>query len=58
MTDPIPLVVCDAGPIIHLDELDCLELLVDFPTVLVPETVVEEVDRFRQIDWTRYNFAL
>ena len=27
-TDPEPLiVVCDAGPIIHLDELDCLDLL-------------------------------
>ena len=27
-------VVCDAGPIIHLDELDCLDLLSDFRQVL------------------------
>ena len=26
-----PTVVCDAGPVIHLDELDCLDLLVGFP---------------------------
>jgi hypothetical protein len=26
-TDTWPLVVCDAGPLIHLDEIDCLELL-------------------------------
>jgi hypothetical protein len=23
-------VVCDAGPLIHLDELSCLDLLADF----------------------------
>jgi predicted nucleic acid-binding protein len=32
-------VVCDAGPLIHLHELDCLELLADFQTILVPEQV-------------------
>ena len=31
------VVVCDAGPLIHLDELDCLDLLGDYPEVLVPE---------------------
>ena len=35
----VPLVVCDAGPLIHLDELGCLDLLADFSEVLVPETV-------------------
>ena len=27
---PRPLVVCDAGPLIHLDEIGCLDLLTDF----------------------------
>ena len=31
------VVVCDADPLIHLDELDCLDLLGDYPEVLVPE---------------------
>jgi len=47
-TDPeTPIVVCDAGPIIHLDELDCLDLLADFSQVLVPEAVWHEVQRHR-----------
>jgi predicted nucleic acid-binding protein len=40
-------VVCDAGPLIHLDELDCLDLLGDFAAVLVPEQVWQEVERHR-----------
>jgi predicted nucleic acid-binding protein len=40
-------VVCDAGPLIHLDELDCIDLLSDFQTVLVPEQVWQEVERHR-----------
>ena len=31
----IPKVVCDAGPIIHLDELNCLDLLADFQEIIV-----------------------
>ena len=31
MTETTADVICDAGPVIHLDELSCLELLVDFP---------------------------
>jgi len=47
-TDPgPPLVVCDAGPLIHLDETGSLDLLGDFPVVLVPETVWREVARHR-----------
>ena len=36
--------VSDAGPIIHLAEIGSLELLETFDTLLVPETVYEEVD--------------
>lgn len=38
-----PVVVADAGPIIHLDELDCLDVLADFEKVYVPEAVWLEV---------------
>jgi len=41
------LVVCDAGPLIHLDELGCLSLLRDFAQVLVPDAVWLEVQRHR-----------
>lgn len=44
---PTPLVVCDAGPLIHLDELGCLDLLADFSEVLVPEAVWVEVLKHR-----------
>jgi predicted nucleic acid-binding protein len=40
-------VVCDAGPLIHLDELACLDLLSDFSEVLVPRAVWHEVERHR-----------
>jgi len=36
--------VSDAGPLIHLAEIDSLELLATFDTLLVPEMVYEEVD--------------
>jgi len=42
-------VVCDAGPLIHLDELDCLELLADFAQVWVPATVAQEARRLRSL---------
>src|SRR6266568_937707 len=45
--DSPPVVVCDAGPLIHLDQLGCIELLADFPQVLVPDAVWEEVNRHR-----------
>lgn len=39
-TDPLARVaVCDAGPLIHLDELGCLALLSDFARVLLPASV-------------------
>ena len=40
-------VVCDAGPLIHLDELGCLDLLADFRAVHVPEQVWQEVEQHR-----------
>ena len=39
-------VVCDSGPIIHLDELECLYLLRDFDKVLVPDGVRREVLKY------------
>ena len=44
-----PVVVADAGPIIHLDELACLDLLADFGQVIVPEKVWLEVIRHRPL---------
>ena len=45
-TEPSP-VVCDAGPLIHLDELQCLDLLQGMGKVLVPREVWAEVVRHR-----------
>lgn len=44
---PSRLLVCDAGPLIHLCEVDCLELLSDFADVLVPDAVWQEVVRHK-----------
>jgi predicted nucleic acid-binding protein len=41
------IVVADAGPLIHLDELACLDLLADFGEVLVPDAVWREVEHHR-----------
>lgn len=46
-TDAASLVICDAGPLIHLDELRCLSLLQDFDEVQVPQAVWDEVRRHR-----------
>ena len=40
-------VVCNAGPLIHLDEMDSLDLLADFEAVIVPEAAWAEVQRHR-----------
>lgn len=45
-TDAV-LVVLDAGPLIHLDELDCLHLLAGFATLLIPSVVWQEAARHR-----------
>lgn len=39
--------ICDAGPVIHLDELNCLELLCDFQEIILADTVWEEVKHHR-----------
>lgn len=38
------IAVADAGPIIHLDEIDALRLLSTIDRVLIPETVYEELE--------------
>ena len=45
--DSRSVVVCDAGPLIHLDELGCLDLLSAFREVFVPEAVWREVAKHR-----------
>lgn len=37
------IIVVDAGPFIHLDELDCLDLLADLSSLVAPESVWREV---------------
>jgi predicted nucleic acid-binding protein len=43
MSETAAIVVCDAGPLIHLDEINCLSFLNDFERVLVPKQVWDEV---------------
>jgi predicted nucleic acid-binding protein len=45
--DDTVIVVCDSGPLIHLDEVDSLILLADFKRIIVPVSVHEEVLRHR-----------
>ena len=47
MSELTPTVICDAGPLIHLDELYCLSLLDDFNAILIPAQVWQEVTRHR-----------
>ncbi|MEI6605314.1 MAG: DNA-binding protein [Verrucomicrobiota bacterium] len=54
---PRPLVVCDAGPLIHLDEVGCLDLLADFSAVLVPDAVWNEVQVHRPTALTHPHVA-
>lgn len=48
-TEPpaIQKVILDAGPIIHLDEIECLHLLSNFRRLLVPDAVWKEVEGHR-----------
>lgn len=45
-TEPA-LVVADAGPLIHLDELDALDVLSDYAAIFVPNAVWLEVQHHR-----------
>ncbi len=58
MTEKIKKVVCDAGPIIHLDELDCLNLLSDFREIFLAETVWKEVEKYRPSTLIRSGLSL
>lgn len=51
-------VICDAGPVIHLDELQCLDLLADWKVVLVPGEVWREVLQYRPEALTRSTVRL
>lgn len=57
-TDHPDLVIVDAGPLIHLDELGCLDLLRDFSRVLVPDAVWREVEMHRPHALILGNFGL
>jgi len=39
--------IFDAGPIIHLDELACLDLISDFRENLLPDIVWKEINTYR-----------
>ncbi len=41
------LVVADTGPVIHLDELGCLDILSDFKEILIPPAVRNEIAKHR-----------
>ena len=49
-------VICDAGPLIHLDELNATSLLNDFHQVMVPEQVWREVQVHRPGIWGKPDF--
>lgn len=50
--------VCDAGPLIHLDQLGSLDLLEGFPDLIIPEQVWREVERHRPGALERANWDL
>jgi predicted nucleic acid-binding protein len=55
MTKSALKIVCDSGPIIHLDELNCLHLLEDFQEVLIPDAVQKEIKRYRPLSLSKLN---
>ncbi|MEA1927897.1 MAG: DNA-binding protein [Candidatus Auribacterota bacterium] len=46
-------VVCDAGPVIHLDELGCGDLFRDFKEVILTEAVWNEIIFNRPAGWNK-----
>jgi predicted nucleic acid-binding protein len=55
--DDVRIVVSDAGPLIHLDELACLDVL-DFCEIWVPDAVWDEVSKHRPEALRKLNSAL
>lgn len=53
-----PVVIADAGPLIHLDELAALDLLGDYRQVLVPDAVWREVEHHRPGALRSYSVCL
>lgn len=51
------VVVCDAGPLIHLDEVGHLQLLADFKKVIVAHGVRHEVTNHRRISFEEPDIA-
>lgn len=51
------VVVCDAGPLIHLQEVGHLHLLADFQKIIVPHGVEHEVVRYRRFDFAENDIA-
>jgi predicted nucleic acid-binding protein len=43
------VVILDAGPLIHLDQLGCLDLLATFPRIYAPQIVWDEAIRHRPL---------
>jgi len=58
MTEILKKVVFDAGPIIHLDELGCLDLLGEFPEILLAETVWDEINNYRPLALHKSSLSL
>jgi predicted nucleic acid-binding protein len=56
-TKSATVVVCDAGPVIHLDEVGFLQLLEDFNRVIVPDTVQQEIQNHRDLSFEGPNIA-
>jgi predicted nucleic acid-binding protein len=42
-------VISDSGPIIHLDELNCLDLLSNFQEIILSKKVSEEIAKYRPL---------
>lgn len=51
-------VICDAGPIIHLDEINCLNLLNSFEEIILPLSVEREITVYRPSALTDSNLTV
>ena len=58
MSEKLKRVVFDAGPIIHLDELNCLDLLGEFQEILLAESVWNEINYHRPLALSKSSLSL